>query len=35
MSFYTPTLEALNRIKTKFPDTGLRLVYELPGWGEM
>ena len=29
-----PLLEALNRTETKFPDTELRLVYELPGWGE-
>ena len=29
-----PLLEALNRTETKFPDTKLRMVYELPGWGE-
>lgn len=29
-----PLLEALNRTETKFLDTELRLVYELPGWGE-
>ena len=29
-----PLLEALNRTETKFPDTNLRLVYELPEWGE-
>ena len=27
-----PLLEALNETETKFPDTDLRLVYELPGW---
>ena len=29
-----PLLEALNMTETKFPDTELRLVCELPGWGE-